>query len=312
MGHLTLLPKRIIFSRKGWDSVAGGGPSPILENCTLMSLPIPDCGSNICYDDLRFPDGSSGVGVMVEELTGNRLNRKTEVHLDPDLRNTFIKRANFQSAFGQCGQSQFHLRKEDIRQETAETDANLFLFFGLYKAVYRKSGTWKYGKESPVHVIFGWLQVRSICILPIDPVPESIANHPHAIPSYIVRSELARFRKNSNTIYLGRERLTFKPEIQGAGLFGKFDSAVVNDPRRLTKPDQSQVSLWRMPSFCRSLSNMGKKQPDCVGQWWEPQRKGPGQEFVLNTKGNESLISDWLERLFAKADSDVPGPGNKL
>jgi hypothetical protein len=208
----------------------------------------------------------------------------------------------FQSAFGQCGQAQFHLHKRGIRKETAQRDADLFLFFGLYRKVSNESGIWRYTGPSAVHLIFGWLQVGSMYNWPGDLIPETLRSHPHAIPSFIVRNELARFRNKNNTVYCARERLTFKPDIAGAGLFGKFDLKAANDPRRLTKAKHPHASQWCIPKFFCGLSNMGLKQPNPRAGSWEPQRKGPGQEFVLDVEGKEQEVSDWLKKLFEKAE----------
>ena len=83
---------------------------------------------------------------MVEDLTNGRVTRKMEVHLDPDLRPNSVKRPAFQSALGQCGQSQFHLFKQGVDQKTAKGDVDLFLFFGLYRRVSNDCGVWKYQK----------------------------------------------------------------------------------------------------------------------------------------------------------------------
>jgi hypothetical protein len=238
----------------------------------------------------------------VEELSRGRLSRTMEVHLDPDLRRNSIERSAFQHAFGQSGQAQFHLHKRGLRKETAESDADLFLFFGLYRRASNESGVWRYAKPPAIHVIFGWLQVGSICNLPDDPIPANLQNHPHAIPSSIVRDELARFRKASNTIYCARQHLTFKPELPGAGVFGKFNPDDTNHPRQITKANQDQASLWCIPSFFHGLSNMGTKHPNPSGGLWEPQRKGPGQEFVLDVDGKEPEVSDWLEKLFRNVE----------
>ena len=60
---------RIVLSRKGFDSVSGGGPSPVLEDGTMLSLPIPELpGQGYApgnleevnwrkYDDLALDDG---------------------------------------------------------------------------------------------------------------------------------------------------------------------------------------------------------------------------------------------------------------
>src|SRR5271154_1441325 len=107
------LPRRIILSRKGVDDTAGGFASPILYGNQPFSLPIPDCGTRIAYADMRFPDGSSGVGELVRDLSGKDFADR-EVHLDPDLRGSSVSRSAFQPAFGQCGNEQTHLEKNKV------------------------------------------------------------------------------------------------------------------------------------------------------------------------------------------------------
>ncbi|HSH28138.1 MAG TPA: hypothetical protein VK972_10310, partial [Wenzhouxiangella sp.] len=74
---------KIILSRKGFDSAAGGVPSPILPDGRIVSLPIPDQRSPVRYGEI----GSDGrdIGALVSNLTGGRIRRSSRAHLDPDL-----------------------------------------------------------------------------------------------------------------------------------------------------------------------------------------------------------------------------------
>ena len=45
---------KVVLSRKGMDSRAGGIPSPILPDGTLLSLPIPNEKSGVPYGDLVY------------------------------------------------------------------------------------------------------------------------------------------------------------------------------------------------------------------------------------------------------------------
>ncbi len=58
---------RIILSRKGFDSSAGGCPSPIFPDGRLFSLPIPDKTSPIVYSEIHYDD--IDVGQLVSQLT---------------------------------------------------------------------------------------------------------------------------------------------------------------------------------------------------------------------------------------------------
>ena len=53
--------KRVILSRKGFDSKYGGRPSPIFKNGDIFSLPIPQKGrSPKKYKELEF-NGINGM-----------------------------------------------------------------------------------------------------------------------------------------------------------------------------------------------------------------------------------------------------------
>ena len=64
----------IILSRKGSYSVAGGAPSPVFPDGTLLSLPIPDPQSAVRYDDIRL--GSRSLGAVVEATGGGGVRCK--------------------------------------------------------------------------------------------------------------------------------------------------------------------------------------------------------------------------------------------
>ena len=66
---------RIVFSRKGFDSAAGGGPSPIVDGRPL-SLPIPTAGpSRTTYDDLGLGDVFVFFGLFREEVSSEPHHR---------------------------------------------------------------------------------------------------------------------------------------------------------------------------------------------------------------------------------------------
>lgn len=291
---LPTIPKHIILSRKGWDTKAGGKPSPIFPDGTLGMIPIPDTESGIRYEDLQFANGT-GMNVVVERLTGKRVVGSREVHLDPDIRVGMVKgRKSFIPAFGQCGAAQSHLENEGVQGSSPEMYGDLFLFFGLYREVDQQLA-YKRGKPN-VHVIFGWLQVGKV-ITVRNEVPGKLSSHPHARRSEIVRNELASRKVDNNTIYVGRDELSFESALPGAGVFHKPFHISSDDPRQISMRDQRKCSLWSLPAFFRSLSNMGE-QCECRGDVWHPQRRGPGQEFVLNTSGREKQVGAWLLNLF--------------
>lgn len=50
---------RLVISRKGFDTGSGDGPSPVLPDARLVSLPIPDPGSPVTYGDCAVGDGTA-------------------------------------------------------------------------------------------------------------------------------------------------------------------------------------------------------------------------------------------------------------
>ncbi|MDC8755296.1 hypothetical protein OIK40_11665 [Erythrobacter sp. sf7] len=122
---------RIIFSRKGFDSAAGGGPSPIVEGRPI-SLPIPDTKglSPVTYGDL-------GLGEHAARASRGRLGGGDACHFDP------MFRADGTAILGQCHAAQGHLVKQGVRE------GDVFVFFGLFDSA----------EEGRHHRIFAYLRI---------------------------------------------------------------------------------------------------------------------------------------------------------
>lgn len=103
---------KIVFSRKGFDSTAGGAPSPIIGGRPL-SLPIPKGRDG----DTRY--GDLGLGDAVEAATRGRIGRDEPCHDDPLFADGFCW-------FGQCDAAEGHLRRNGVGP------GDIFLFFGLF------------------------------------------------------------------------------------------------------------------------------------------------------------------------------------
>ena len=147
---------KLILSRKGFDSQAGGCPSPIFPDGTLYSLPIPYDPSEITYGDLWH--GDTNIGEMVADLTHNRFGPKDHAHLDPDSHHAaYPRQEGWRPLFGQSGAAQGHLDNQDVQA------GDLFLFFGLFQRVEKTSGRWGFVKGAPrQHILWGWLQIGEI------------------------------------------------------------------------------------------------------------------------------------------------------
>lgn len=167
---------RIIFSRKGFDSAAGGAPSPIIDGRPI-SLPIPtQSRSDTTYDHL-------GLGDVVEHVTRGRIKRTSHCHHDPMFEGGRV-------AFGQTGAAQTHLSRNGV------TEGDLFLFFGLFADT---DGSDRH------HRIFGCLEVDDVKTLGARPnargQPAGFSmRHPHTIGEWNM----------NNTIYAGRGRVAAK------------------------------------------------------------------------------------------------------
>jgi len=145
---------RIIFSRKGFDSSAGGGPSPIVKGVPL-SLPIPaGTASKTTYGDL-------GLGDHAAKASRGKLGADDLCHHDP----MFLSDGT--CAFGQCGAAQTHLERQGVGP------GDVFVFFGLFAEEVTRE---------PHHRIFGYLKVEEMVPL-VGGAPQELVSiaHPHAL-----------------------------------------------------------------------------------------------------------------------------------
>ncbi|ABC30826.1 hypothetical protein HCH_04116 [Hahella chejuensis KCTC 2396] len=81
---------RLILSRKGFDSSAGGTPSLIMPDGRMISLPIP-AGAKYQKLGMLNIEGVD-IGGILEDLTNGGINAATTVHIDPDLCATYMTR----------------------------------------------------------------------------------------------------------------------------------------------------------------------------------------------------------------------------
>lgn len=121
---------KVILSRKGFDSQAGGKPSPIYKN-KFCSIPIPEVNSGINYDDLIFEPGASYLKLLLDL----DVNYFTECHLDPDINPDLIKRPDWRPIFGQSDGAATRLK--EVGKDS------LFLFYGWFKEIEKVNGTYR-------------------------------------------------------------------------------------------------------------------------------------------------------------------------
>ncbi|MEO1490494.1 MAG: hypothetical protein AAFR88_13825, partial [Pseudomonadota bacterium] len=149
---------KIIFSRKGFDTSAGGGPSPIVDGRPI-SLPIP-CSKGIA----RTTYAELGLGELAESASRGKVRGSDLCHHDP----MFLE--NGTALLGQGGAAQTHLERQGV------TLGDVFLFFGLFRDPEAKELH---------HRIFGYLEVDQIVALK-DGAPDDMValKHPHALQMY--------------------------------------------------------------------------------------------------------------------------------
>ena len=184
------VPRRIVLSRKGFDSSAGGCASPILDG-RLISLPIPEHDpdkSHLSYGGLRKRKGAE-IADLVNQLSKGKVQDSHLLHLDPDLRIELRHEiaANLPLTFGQSGSSQTELRNIDV--------GDLFLFFGWFREAHRYAERYEFRKNSPdVFVIWGWLQVEERLEIPSDLArAQAVApHHPH-VANYAEREKTTAY-----------------------------------------------------------------------------------------------------------------------
>lgn len=266
---------KVILSRKGFDSENGGYPSPILPNGQMISLPIPDQTDNIRYLDVKT--GELTYYDLMKDLnprimSGNKwldIDEDTRCHLDPDIYKQAIGREpNWRPLFGQIDAAQGHLRNQKVSKD------DLFLFFGWFRRTKYDDGKLVFDpSERDLHAIFGYFQIDKITKADHKfDAPKWMKYHPHANEE--------RKSKNTNTIYIARDHLSWNEAIPGAGRF------MFNDKLVLTKKGLSR-SKWDLPDCFKEAEISYHKHP-----WKDEYFKSAdkGQEFV--TRDNEK-IEEW-------------------
>jgi len=281
---------KVILSRKGFDSSAGGCASPIFEDGSFLSLPIPDKDSSTRFSGIA---GSHPIGQLVEDLS-TEVKASCGVHLDPDLRmESRQRKAGWRPMFGQADAAQRHLYKMKIAKD------DIFLFFGWFRRVEVRDGRFRYQRRAPdLHMMFGWLRVGEIWRQDGEvrrdsennalEIPEWAKDHPHV-------AQINTFK--DNTIYVACRTDT----AYTAGTF-RF----VVDDLILTRKGQPRRSQWRLPKwFFRSERESAMSYHSNLLRWTpheshvDLQSVGRGQEFVLDIQDDPDAIH-WVNDLIAR------------
>lgn len=280
---------KLILSRKGFDSSAGGCPSPILPDGRLLSLPIPDARSTVLYRDIRHPDVP--VGRLVSQLTRQRWRSGDGAHLDPDLVAAQYPRApGWRPLLGQTGSAQGHLAAQQV------APGDVFLFFGLFRPVQLRQRRWRFVPGSrPRHVLWGWLQIAEI--ITVD------ALAPEALPWARYHPHFRRDPEPNNTLYLATDALHCHGRstgLPGAGVFPRAGPDLW-----LTRPEARLPGQWRLPAACHPETGREPLSYHHRAERWQRrdaahchlQAVSRGQEFVFREA--DDLLRDWVHPLLA-------------
>jgi hypothetical protein len=277
---------RIVLSRKGFDTVSGGCPSPIFPDGSMLALPIPDRTSPVRYRELVWK--GRNVGELVEHLTRGGQQASDGAHLDPDLRRDARSRPpGWRPVLGQVAAAQGHLRNRGVGP------GDLFLFWGLFREV---DGDLSWVGR-PVHVIWGWMQVGVVA--PVDATIRRAltrsawcwaTDHPH----------LAFPPDPSNTLYVAADRLSvagFTGATAAAGVFDSFEP-----DRQLTARTARTTSCWSLPALFMPRGRRALSYHDDPSRWTLDgssvllRAAARGQEFVLDASEYPEAI-EWAASL---------------
>ena len=315
--------KKIIISRKGFDSSSGGCASPVLPDGRLRSLPIPECCGNVteCCNSVRYsdiyPNAKYQTGDIVESLTRckckdcgkSTINSGARAHLDPDIDNNSLpgRHQDWRGIFGQKGAALIHLEGQGV------CPGDLFLFFGLFREAEETNGDTKKLKfrtgkpkhpNKEKHIIFGWLQIADIFHLPDDGSRllrqyPWCTYHPH-----VENQDRYKTEEKKNAVYIAEEKLTIRG-LEGISGYGVFqEPAPVLQLTAEEDNPNSNCSLWKLPKlFEKNLSYHKNAKWTKDGNIVRIKAVGRGQEFVADISDKDkSEVMEWLRAIFACAN----------
>ena len=271
---------KIILSRKGFDSANGGIVSPITEDGTLLSFPIPSDDKNT-YDELKYNDDTYVKILQDLKYKGGVFN----CHLDPDLDISRRKDTipGWLPVVGQCDQAASYLLN-NVKVEVGD----IFLFFGNFHRVVKAEGKYyflrrtnDFYKDNDLQVIWGYLQVGKIVTDASE--QEKYYWHPHSSKKFT--------DKKVNVMFVGGERLSFDDNIRGAGVF-KFSPDKVLTLEGRNKATWIKRDFYDVDSVIGERKNSVRESDEKKGLYYA----GIWQELALK----ESLkAEEWARSLFA-------------
>ena len=249
---------KVILSRKGFDSANGKISSPIFEDGTMISFPIPSNDTDT-YDSLEY------CGTTYSKILSDlRYKGGARCHIDPDLDDArrVRKFPEWIPAFGQISSSASYLKNIGIKE------GDMFLFFGNFHKVKLVSGSYTYCRrtgdffcDKDLQVIWGYLQVGKIIESPKE--QEQLWWHPHSCKS--------RTSNSTNIIFAASDKLSFDKSKPGAGLLS-FDEKRVLTAKGCNKATWKVNSVYDDKHILANRKNNAKDSSQGIyyaGIWQE-------------------------------------------
>jgi hypothetical protein len=327
---------KVVLSRKGFDSSAGGGYSPFdPQTGSYIVLPIPvgkkeqDICNPLKYKDIKLKgdylhsykatDLKSLMEEMGEEATIKTKGGKEKseyAHFDPWLSRCpwLAEGSNHHiGAFGQVGIPQAQLHNQGVGE------GSLFLFFSRFKPI-KPIGQNRENRIVPsigskhlnegLYFIYGWLKVKEVIREHVDECLWS--QHPHNTKEYFdyyANRENAKSENGKNTIYIA-DKLMFNDgsNFPGCGYFRELNKDLclsASDPAQAQVPGNWKPSRWSLPGFFKEkcLSVLKNKGQICHGSWLVPTN-WQWQEAVFDF-GESEKFYPWFRSLLKQVVSDL-------
>ena len=252
---------KVILSRKGFDSSNGGIASPIMENGTLISFPIPSDDRDR-FEDLFYHDHS--YAKILQDLNYKENPRYPNCHVDPDLamdrRN--VKIEGWRPIFGQVSSSASYLIN-NVKVDVGD----LFLFFGNYHKVQYSNGKYQYIKKTgdfysdhDLQVIWGYMQVGNI--IQDSEEQRKYRWHPHSVENFT--------KEKSNVMFIASDCLSFAPNMPGAGILNFREDRVLT-AKNCNKATWVKQSVYDTDSIIGNRKNCSQNKNHIyyAGIWQE-------------------------------------------
>lgn len=239
---------KIILSRKGFDSANGGIVSPVMEDGSMISFPIPSDDKDK-FEDLVYQ--GQPYSQILNDLNYKEDPKYPNCHVDPDL--TLDRRKEkidgWCPIFGQISSSAIYL-KDTVKVE----ENDLFLFFGNYHKVKFVDGKYQYIRktgdfysDNDLQIIWGYMQIGKI--VEDSEEQKKYSWHPHSIES--------RVAEKSNLMFVARDKLTFNETLPGAGVLAFREDRVLT-AKNCNKATWIKRSFYDVDSVIGNRKNSSK------------------------------------------------------